>query len=142
LDVRLRDPLESHSSQLRHFLAGAQLLQAVDGGFDEIDGVGAAMYLGQDVMDAGGDEDIADAGAGLDAGAGAGRDQDDLAGAVTANLDNAFFEALAARVAVAGISLVPGHVIASCQISRSLSAAGVMIAKIASRPRGQRRPAP
>src|SRR5205823_624250 len=46
------------------------------------DRVGRAVDLGQDVLDAAGLQHFADAGAGLHAGAGAGRDQDHAAGAV------------------------------------------------------------
>ena len=45
-------PLQFHSPQPGHFLAGPQLQQAVDGRLDQVDRVGAAVHLGQDVADA------------------------------------------------------------------------------------------
>ena len=59
--------------------------QALDGGLDQVDRVGAAVHLGQDVVDAAAFQHVADAGAGLDAGARAGRDQDHPAAAELAD---------------------------------------------------------
>src|SRR5262245_40077782 len=77
--------LEGHSAQASHLVAGAQLQQALDGGLDEVDGVGTSVHLGQDVADAADLKHVADAAAGLDAGAGAGGHHDDAAGAVLAD---------------------------------------------------------
>src|SRR5258705_13866049 len=63
--------LQRHAAQGGDFFTGTQLLQSVDGGLDEVDGVGAAVNLGQDVVDAGGNQNVAHARARLDAGAGA-----------------------------------------------------------------------
>src|SRR5262249_51293892 len=93
---RLTGPLEGHSSQAGHLFAGAEREQALDGRLDQVDGVGAAVRLGQDVVDAAGLEHVADAGAGLDAGAGAGRDHDDAAAAEAA--DDAVRDGLAAHL--------------------------------------------
>src|SRR5262249_20697667 len=51
----------------------------------QVDRIGTAVHLGQDVADAANHQRVADAGAGLDAGARAGRDQDHPAAAVAAN---------------------------------------------------------
>src|SRR5262249_25383331 len=77
--------LKRHAAQPGHLVARPQLHQALDGGLDEVDRVGAAVDLGQDVADAGDLQHVADAGAGLDAGARAGRDEDDAAAAVLAD---------------------------------------------------------
>src|SRR5579885_2451398 len=77
--------LQRHAAQPLHVLARAQLHQAGDGRLDEVDGVAAAVHLGQDVAHAGHFEHVADAGAGLDAGAGAGRHENDAAAAVLAD---------------------------------------------------------
>src|SRR5207253_9583938 len=45
-------PLERHPTQSRHFLAGSQGQQPLDGSLDEIDGVAAAVDLGEDVANA------------------------------------------------------------------------------------------
>ena len=68
-----------------NFLAGPKLQQAVDGRLDEIDRVRAAVRLGQDVADAAGLQHLANARAGLDAGARPGRDQDHSAAAEPAD---------------------------------------------------------
>src|SRR6476659_6834216 len=77
--------LEGHAAQGRDFLAGSQLQKAVDGGLHEIDRIVAAVRLGEDVVDAGALEDVADAGPRLDAGARPGRHEDHLAGAESAD---------------------------------------------------------
>ena len=67
------------------FFAGPQLQQPVNGGLDEVDRIGAAVRLGQDVVDAAADQHFAHAGARLDAGAGPGRNQNHPAAAETAD---------------------------------------------------------
>src|SRR4051812_921519 len=57
----VRSMLQSHSSQGRHLLARPQLHQAVDGSFHQVDRVGAAVNLGQDVPHATDDQHLADA---------------------------------------------------------------------------------
>src|SRR5439155_19231000 len=76
---------KGHATQPDHFLLGPQLQEPVDGGLDEVERVGAAVHLGQDVGDAARLEHLADARAGLHAGAGAGGDHDDPAGPVLAD---------------------------------------------------------
>ena len=49
VDSACRSIRVAHSPQPGHFLAGPQLQQAVDGGLDQVDRVGAAVHLGQDV---------------------------------------------------------------------------------------------
>ena len=50
--VRWTGPLEGHSSQAGHVVARPQLQQALDRRLDQVDRVGAAVDLGQDVVDA------------------------------------------------------------------------------------------
>src|SRR3954449_4887991 len=56
-----RRALEGHAAQAGDFLARAQLEQPLDGRLDQVDRVGAAVGLGEDVADAAGFQHVADA---------------------------------------------------------------------------------
>src|SRR4051794_34276070 len=77
--------LERDPAERRHFLACPELQQAINRRLDEVQRIGAAVGLGEDVVDATGFENVANAGSCLDARARAGGDHDHLAGAITAD---------------------------------------------------------
>src|SRR6516225_6164579 len=96
-------PLQSYSSQSGHILTRPQVQEAADGRFDKVDRIGAAVGLGQDILDAAGFEHITNAWPRLDACAGSSGHENDPAAAEAA--DDAMGNGLALELNL----LLPSH---------------------------------
>jgi hypothetical protein len=108
--VTAKNQLQSHPSQPGHFFAGPQQQQALNRRFHEIDRVGAAVGLGQDVLNAAGFQDISDTRAGFHTGSGTCWDQDHPAASKLADhaVGNGGAAHLNSRLAAQGLLSVLG----------------------------------